>query len=225
MLSSAFSQQKMNELRKFSWRDFKNENLKRGFLRAITLIGDSGISDPKKVYKWKQLKADMNRLYTTSKIKMNNKTLSLEPNITSIFLKNRNYDHLVEVWKLWREESGKKLGALYPEYINLSNEATKEYGFKDHGEYSRSSFEVTDLPEQLDKIYSRLEKLYRLLHSYVKRKLKEIYPNDLSDRLGPMPAHIMGDLWAQQWHNLFEEIKPFKHKPLLDVTSSMLAKV
>lgn len=84
---------------------------------------------------------------------------------------------------------------------------------------------MTDLAEQLDAIFERLKPLYRLLHAYVRRKLTDLYPNYITEKIGPLPAHLLGDMWAQQWHNIFEDIKPYKNKPLLDVTDNMLAKV
>ena len=226
MMSTNFSKEKMNELRKFNWREFKNEELKRGFLRAISLLGDSGISDPDKLYHWKKTKSDMNRYFSTAKIELNNsKFISLEPNISDIFQKSRDYNQLANVWKLWRDASGKRYSNLYPQFINLSNEATQDYGFKDYGEFTRSSFEDNNLPENLDKIYNKIEELYRLLHAYVKKKLAEIYADKIDLTKGALPAHLLGDVWAQQWHNIFEDIKPYKNKPLLDITNNMLAKV
>lgn len=123
----------MNELRRFKWRDFKDEKLKRSFMRAITLLGDSGISDLEKLDKWKRTKTEMNRIFSTAKIKIENKTLSLEPNISTLFQKSMDYDYLTKVWTMWRDASGKKLANLYPDYIALSNEATSEYGYSDFG--------------------------------------------------------------------------------------------
>jgi hypothetical protein len=129
MMSATFSKEKMDEIRRFNWRNFKSEELKRGFLRAISLLGDSGISDPVKLLNWKKTKSDMNRIFSTAKIKLNDSAMiPLEPNISEIFLKNRDYDHLANVWKMWRDSSGKNYSKLYPEFIKLSNEATKEYG-------------------------------------------------------------------------------------------------
>lgn len=67
----------------------------------------------------------MNRIYTTAKIDVNNANLTLEPNISNIFTKTRDYDVLKDVWKKWRDASGRKIRHLYKEYISLSNEATK----------------------------------------------------------------------------------------------------
>jgi peptidyl-dipeptidase A len=59
----------------------------------------------------------------------------------------------------------------------------------------------------------------------VKKKLSENYSDRIDLNKGALPAHLLGDLWGQQWHNIFEDVKPFKNKPLLDITESMLAKV
>ena len=129
MMSASFSKEKMEEIRKFDWRKFKSEELKRGFLRAISLLGDSGISDPVKLLHWKKTKSEMNRLFSTAKIKLNDTTLiPLEPNISEIFIKSRDYEYLADIWKSWRDSSGRKYSKLYPEFIKLSNEATREYG-------------------------------------------------------------------------------------------------
>ena len=133
MMSASFSKNKMDEIRKFKWRSFKSEELKRGFLRAISLLGDSGISDPVKLLNWKKTKSEMNRMFSTAKIQLNSSfQIPLEPNISDIFLKSRDYDHLADIWKMWRDSSGKKYSKLYPEFIKLSNEATKEYGILDN---------------------------------------------------------------------------------------------
>ncbi len=118
--SAKFSQTKMNELRRFNWREFKDQELKRSFMRAITLLGDSGISDTEKLDKWKRTKLEMTRIFSTAKIKIGNQTLSLEPNISSLFQKSNDYEFLTKIWTLWRDASGKKLANLYPDCIKLS---------------------------------------------------------------------------------------------------------
>ncbi len=143
----------------------------------------------------------------------------------AIFESSRNYNELSHVWQLWRDASGKKYERDYPSYVKLSNEATSEYGFKDYGEYVRSSFEVEDLNADFDLVYTEIGKLYKLLHAYTKRELSRIYRKELDPNKSVLPAHVLGDLWAQQWHNIFEDIKPYKNKLLLDITPKMRAKV
>ncbi len=232
IFSSQFSQSKMNEIRKYDWRSFKNDTLRRGFFRAVSLMGDSGLSNRTKLLKWKNTKVEMNRMFSTARINETSHsnsnhlvTLNLEPNITSIFHRSRDYNHLASIWRTWRDNSGKKIKDIYPDFIDLSNEAVREFGYQDYGEFLRSNFEVPNLDLEFDRIYKELQPLYRLLHAYVKQKLKNIYKSELDDTSNTIPAHILGDLWAQQWHNIFEDIKPYQDKPLLDVTEKMRAKV
>ena len=110
-------------------------------------------------------------------------------------------------------------------YTRLSNEAVREYGFTDFGDFVRSSFEIENLTDEFDLIYAKLEKLYRMLHAYVKKRLGRMYPGRVDTRVGALPAHVLGDAWAQQWHNIYEDVKPFANKSLLDVTPKMLAQV
>ena len=215
----------MSILKNIKWKNFKDEDLKRKFQKSVAILGDSGLNDVEKVSKWKKIKTDMNRKFSTAKITLNETIIPLEPNITVYFQKSRDYKSLANVWEMWRDSSGKAYAHLYPEYIELSNEATKVYGYKDFGEYSRSNFETPNLIEEFDEIFAKLEKLYQMVHAYVKKKLSEIYPEWIKNNRGALPAHIFGDNWAQQWHNIFEDIKPFKNKTLLDITSNMKKKV
>lgn len=224
-MTSIFSQKKMRELSRFKWREFKDERLKRSFHRAIILMGDSGIQDIDRIYKLKDIKNTMIKTFSNAKVRLNNTLVPLDPNIVEIFEQSRDYDQLAQVWSKWRDASGKKYERDYPNYVKLSNEATSEYGFKDYGDYSRSSFEVTDLNKNFDDVYREIEKLYKLLHAYTKRELLKIYPDELDANKSVLPAHLLGDMWAQQWHNIFEDIKPYKNKLLLDITPKMKAKV
>ena len=107
----------MKELSQFNWRDFNDTLLKRSFHRAISLMGDSGIQDSNKIYQLKTIKSNMIKTFSTAKIDVNDTLVSLDPEITLIFEKNRDYDHLADVWEMWRDASGKKYAEHYPEYV------------------------------------------------------------------------------------------------------------
>ena len=42
---------------------------------------------------------------------------------------------------------------------------------------------------------------------------------------GYIPAHLLGDMWAQQWDNIEPIAKPFNDVPVLDVTEAMQKQV
>ena len=39
---------------------------------------------------------------------------------------------------------------------------------------------------------------------------------------GPIPAHLLGDMWAMTWENIYDLVEPYKGKPSLDVTANMV---
>ncbi len=47
---------------------------------------------------------------------------------------------------------------------------------------------------------SRSKPLYVSLHSYVRWKLREKYGEVVLAK-GPIPAHLLGNIWAQDWSN------------------------
>jgi peptidyl-dipeptidase A len=62
------------------------------------------------------------------------------------------------------------------------------------------------------------------LHRYVKRHLVKIYGDKIDKTKATIPAHILGNMWAQAWSNLYDRIKPFPEASDLDVTANMVAK-
>jgi hypothetical protein len=58
-----------------------------------------------------------------------------------------------------------------------------------------------------------MEPLYLELHAYIRRKLYETYGEEKIDLLGPIPAHLLGDMWGRFWGNLYTMAVPFPDKP------------
>ena len=66
--------------------------------------------------------------------------------------------------------------------------------------------------------------LYEQLHAYVRQRLYETY-GEIVDPHGPIPAHLLGNMWAQQWDNIEKLVRPFNDTPILDVTEAMKVQV
>ena len=79
---------------------------------------------------------------------------------------------------------------------------------------------MEDLSAQLEEMWTGIEPLYKQLHAYVRRKLRIQYgrmvPLD-----GPIPAHLLGNMWAQSWSNLDDYTAPYPSKRSLDVTLTL----
>lgn len=74
-------------------------------------------------------------------------------------------------------------------------------------------------------MWLQVEPLYNELHTYVKRKLQAIYDKEMDKNSDLIPAHILGNMWAQSWVNLYERIKPFKDGSLIDITQTLKEKM
>lgn len=70
-------------------------------------------------------------------------------------------------------------------------------------------------------MWLQVEPLYNELHTYVRRKLQKIYDKDMNKDDELIPAHVLGNMWAQSWVNLYDRIKPFEGGSLIDITEKL----
>lgn len=86
----------------------------------------------------------------------------------------------------------------------------------------RFSYEVQDLNAELTETWLKLQPLYKELHTFVRRKLIQRYGLRFIRQDGPIPAHLLGNLWAQDWLNIYDIVAPFPQVKSMDVTDEML---
>uniref|UniRef100_A0A3B3XNX1 Angiotensin-converting enzyme n=1 Tax=Poecilia mexicana TaxID=48701 RepID=A0A3B3XNX1_9TELE len=142
--------------------------------------------------------------------------------LTEILANSRSYKKLLFAWEGWHNASGVPLKEHYPRFVELSNKASKLDGFDDTGADWRSWYETETFQEDLENLYKTIEPLYLNLHAFVRRKLYNFYGPKYINLKGPIPAHLLGNMWAQTWNNIYDMMIPFPDKPNLDVTSEMV---
>jgi len=147
--------------------------------------------------------------------------LQLEPGLTEIMADSTDPALRLWVWGEWRREVGRKIKPLYIRYVELKNQKARLNGFIDLGDEWRSKYETPDLEGDVMALYSQLEPLYRQLHAYIRRKLWKVYGGDVVDLQGPLPAHLLSDMWGRFWNNLYRYAEPFSGKPAIDPTEAM----
>lgn len=136
---------------------------------------------------------------------------------------SNDFDELLYIWKEWHEKSGRLMPALYQQYMEISNEAAIANGFMDTGDMWRFEYEYDDLQTSMMELWEVVKPLYDELHTYVLHELFTLYGPDKIDINDPLiPAHLLGNMWAQSWVNLYERIKPFPEASDIDVTSQMV---
>ncbi|CAF1562179.1 unnamed protein product, partial [Rotaria sp. Silwood1] len=80
---------------------------------------------------------------------------------------------------------------------------------------------VTEFEDTIDQILKDIMPLYEQLHAYVRGRLCSKYPNRF-DCDGPIPAHILGNMWAQTWHDRLDDVTPYPDTPLVNITDVLI---
>jgi len=144
--------------------------------------------------------------------------------LSSVMASSRDYDELLDAWKGWRTIS-KPMKNLYEEFATLSNEGAQEVGFKNSGELWRAGYDMnpSEFKKETERLWKQVAPLYEDLHCYVRAKLKKTYGDKISNS-GPIPAHLLGNMWAQEWSNIFEIVKPYGTTASIDVSAALKSK-
>ncbi len=106
----------------------------------------------------------------------------------------------------------------------LGNKAAVLNGFKTVDDLWLFPWETPDFKEQVAKLWQEIEGLYKKLHTFVRMKLRKIYKNQMPAD-GTIPAHLLGNMWAQEWGNILDLVAPYPDKKLVDVTNALIQKV
>ncbi|MGE5413389.1 MAG: M2 family metallopeptidase [Syntrophomonadaceae bacterium] len=138
--------------------------------------------------------------------------------ITRIMASSRDAKELLDVWAGWHAIGG-PIKKDYARFVELSNKGARELGFADTGAMWRSKYDMP--PEafsaELDRLWEQVRPLYLSLHAYVRWKLREKY-GDAVPANGPIPAHLLGNMWAQTWDNAYPLVAPKDADPGYDLT-------
>ncbi|MBS2011283.1 MAG: M2 family metallopeptidase [Deltaproteobacteria bacterium] len=152
------------------------------------------------------------------------KCLKLD-DLSRVLKKSRNYDELLEAWKGWHAIAP-VMKDKYARYAELGNKGAKEIGFGDMGGLWRSGYDMT--PEafeaDIERLWQDVKPLYDDLHCYTRKKLRAKYGKDKIGDKAPIPAHLLGNMWAQQWDAIYDMVEPFPGQGSLDVDKKLKEK-
>ncbi len=140
--------------------------------------------------------------------------------LSRTMLRSRNPDELLEAWTGWHAV-GRAIRQPYQRFVELGNEGARELGFADLGAFWRAGYDMPPdaFATEVDRLWSQVEPLYRRLHAKVRRRLAERYGADLVPADGPIPAHLLGNMWAQQWGGIYDIVGPPSRGPSYDLTA------
>lgn len=138
--------------------------------------------------------------------------------------KGPGYDELLDAWQGWHGTS-KEMRPHYERLVALSNEGAKEFGAPDLGDLWRQAYDMSpaEFEKETDRLWNQVKPLYDDLHCYVRGRLSRKFGADKVPANGPIPAHLLGNMWAQEWANVYPLVEPYAGQPSLDVTKKLKA--
>ncbi|MGO9240286.1 MAG: M2 family metallopeptidase [Bryobacteraceae bacterium] len=197
------------------------EDVKRKLLLIKLGITLPAPSDPKENAEVARLASALDAAYGKGKYCPagdTSKCLNID-DITKIMATSHDPKQLLDVWQGWHSISP-PMRHDYARLIALANKGAKELGFADTGALWRSGYDMPpdDFSKELDRLWDQVKPLYVQLHAYTRWKLREKY-GDVVPANGPIPAHLLGNIWAQTWDNLYPLLAPQDADPGYDLTA------
>jgi peptidyl-dipeptidase A len=152
------------------------------------------------------------------------KCLSL-PDLEQIINTSRDPEELKKAWVGWHQIAI-PIRKEYVRFVELSNKGAKEMGFKDTGAMWRSKYDMEPdaFAAEMERLWQQVKPLYDSLYTYTRRKLSEKYGKDVVPEDKPIPAHLLGNMWAQQWGNIYPILAPANADRGYDLTQILKAR-
>lgn len=130
-------------------------------------------------------------------------------------------EKMLEAWVNWRKVSP-QMKPKYERLVEIANQGANDLGFSDVGSMWRSKYDMSPaaFEQEMDRVWLQVKPLYDSLHCHVRAKLNEKYGDEHVALDEPLPAHLMGNMWAQSWGNLYDVVGP-KSNASVDVTKQL----
>jgi peptidyl-dipeptidase A len=144
--------------------------------------------------------------------------------ITEILAGSRDPQALLDAWQGWHTIAV-PMRKDYARFVELSNRGAAVLGYPDTGAMWRGKYDMPAdaFAKELDRLWDQLRPLYLSLHAYVRTRLHEKY-GALVPPAGPIPAHLLGNIWQQDWSNVYDLVAPAGGTTTFSLTDSLKAK-
>ncbi len=135
---------------------------------------------------------------------------------------SRDPRELLDIWTGWHAIA-KPIRPDYRRFVELANEGATGLGFEDLGELWRAGYDMTpaEFSVETERLWQQVKPLYVGLHCHARARLQDKYGKELVPDGKPVPAHLFGNMWAQQWNNIYGLLEPYPGVSQLDVTAEL----
>jgi peptidyl-dipeptidase A len=208
------------------------DDLARQFRLLRLSLDLAAPSDPKEAQQLTQIASRMEGIYGSGKYctgtgasggASKDECLDVDQ-LSAVLQTSTDPAKLLDAWRGWHTISP-PMRPLFQKYVELGNKGARELGFADMGAMWRSNYNMpaAAFPAEMDRLWEQVKPLYLSLHAYVRWKLREKY-GDLVPASGPIPAHLLGNMWAQEWENIYPLVAPKDADPGYDLTAILKAR-
>jgi peptidyl-dipeptidase A len=208
-------------------KTFEGEDVSADAARAIALLrldlAAPAPDDPAKRQELAEIEARMLSVYSSGKYcPAGPESCRNFEQLSETLAQSRDADKLLEAWRGWHAIS-RPIRKDYQRFVELANEGARGLGFEDVGELWRARYDMTpvDFEVETERLWTQVKPLYDGLHCYARGQLQEKYGSELVPDGKPIPAHLLGNMWAQQWNNVYDLLEPYAGVSNLDVTSEL----
>ncbi|KAJ8719075.1 hypothetical protein PYW07_016631 [Mythimna separata] len=228
-----------DEIKKQYWNILKKKYLNDEQLindtkmkRKIRIIKERGTNVQMPQSKQREEIDTMQRIWSRVTVCAYNMSCSSEDSVRtmsdviSIFKTSNDTKELAYYWKVYRDTTGKKIRPIFKDYVVRMNRVAESENFTDAGDMWRYAFEDDNFVKNVDRIWKEIKPFYDLLHGYVRGKLKLVYKDILKRDDKLIPAHILGNLWAQEWQAIYPKVVAYADhmRPKLPENETILSK-
>jgi peptidyl-dipeptidase A len=184
--------------------------------RGLTLPAPG---DPKKTAELTRLAASLEAQYGSGKYCPKGGECKDLGELENILAESRDPKEQLEAWTGWHSIAP-PMRDEYQRLVEIANEGARELGYKDTGALWRSKYDMPpdDFAKELDRLWGQVQPLYNSLHCYVRARLNQKYGDQVVPLDKPIPAHLLGNMWAQEWANIFDLVAPPQADPGYDLT-------
>ncbi len=156
-----------------------------------------------------QITTRLQSTYGKGKGTLNGKPIS-GSDIEAAMGTNRNPAELKEMWTSWHTNVGAPMRQDYSRMVEIANQGAKELGYADVGALWRSKYDMPpdEFAATTDKLWAQVKPLYDQLHCYTRAKLNQKYGDQVQAKTGPIRADLLGNMWAQEWGNIYDVVAP-----------------
>nr|WP_244667400.1 M2 family metallopeptidase [Xanthomonas sp. D-109] len=143
--------------------------------------------------------------------------------LEDVLRRSRDYDQQLDAWQGWHG-AVQPMRKDYQRFVELVNEGARDMGYADTGALWRSGYDMppAQLAAETDRLWTQVKPLYEQLHCYARGKLDAEYGKDKGELAGGLlPAHLLGNMWQQDWSNLWDLLQPYPGAGSLDITDAL----